>query len=676
MISPSPQLPIQLRMAAAFLQQGQLNQAQSLLESYLKVQPRHLETLNALALVTMQTEQYEKAVEYLTKAISVKPKVAGLHSNLGNAYQQLGMLQEALGAYRKAIQLDPRFAQAFYNRGHVFQSLGDLENALDSFDKAVVIQPEYADAYNSRGIVLQLLNRTQEAMAGYQEAIRLSPGHAKAHANLGDLFSSLKQYDNALAHYDLALLHQPKYIKALSNKGVLLQQLNQFELALECFDQILQSNPQSWEALSNRAVTLQKMRLLEDAAKTLMDAIGINPNQANLYNNLGNILGELGRFNEALDQFDRAIAISPIDTSALINRGIALQEMGDLSKSIDFFDRALKLEPENPEAHWSKSVSLLLSGEFDLGWHEFEWRWQRQHVLNQQTHSDKPLWLGDASLEGRTILLHGEQGLGDVLQFCRYASAITKRSARVILEVPPPLLELCRTLDDVHQVIALGTATELEIDYQCPLMSLPHAFKTSFTNPPPNTPYLKIDPTKAAFWKAKLGEKKHVRIGLVWSGGFRAELPELWGVNSRRNIPLELLATLNTTNVQFVSLQKGELAQRELTQLQKNPCNSFFITDFTEEFNDFSDTAAVIDNLDLIISVDTSTAHLAAALGKPVWMLNRFDSCWRWQRTGKETFWYPTMKIYRQHSWQDWSLALKELKSDLTHFVNERSLLL
>jgi tetratricopeptide (TPR) repeat protein len=676
MISPSPQLPIQLRMAAAFLQQGQLSQAQSLLESYLKVQPRHLETLNALALVTMQTEQYEKAVEYLTKAISVKPKVAGLHNNLGNAYQQLGMLQEALGAYRKAIQIDPRFAQAFYNRGHVFQSLGDLENALDSFDKATTLQLEYADAHNSRGIVLQLLDRTQEALASYQEAIKCHPAHVKAHTNLGDLFSSLKQYDNALAHYDLALAHEPNYIKALSNKGVLLQQLNQFDLALESFNRILQSNPQSWEALSNSAVTLQKMRRLDDAVQKLIGAISINPNQASLYTNLGNILGELGRFNEALDQFDRAIAISPLDTATLINRGIVLQEMGDLSKSIAYFDRALKLEPENPEAHWSKAVSLLLSGELDLGWQEFEWRWQRQNALEQRAHSDKPLWLGDASLEDRTILLYGEQGLGDVLQFCRYASAIAKRGARVILEVPMPLLELCRTLEGVYQVIALGSVTELEIDYQCPLMSLPLALKTNLTNPPPTEPYLKIDPIKALFWKAKLGEEKQVRIGLVWSGGFRAELPELWGVNARRNIPLELLATLNTSNVQFVSLQKGELAQSELTRLQKNPCNDFFVTDFTNHFNDFSDTAAIIDNLDLIISVDTSTAHLGAALGKPVWMLNRFDSCWRWQRTGKETFWYPTMKIYRQHSWQDWSLALKELKSDLTHFINERSLLL
>ena len=671
MIAPSPQLPVQLRMAAAFLQQGQFAQAQNLLESYLKVQPKHLETLNALALVTMQTEQFDKAAQYLTKAITLKPKVAGLHSNLGNAYQKLGRLPEALDAYQKALQIDPRFAQAFYNRGHVFQALGQLDKALESFNQAIAIEPQYADAHNSRGIALQLLGNSEEALASYQLAIGCQPNHVKAHGNLADLLSTLKQYDKALAQYDLALAHDPTHFKALSNKGVLLEQLNQFDRALECFDQILQANPQSWEALSNRAVTLQKMRRLEEAIRALERAIDINPDQASLYDNLGNVLGELGRFDEALAVFNRAIEMAPTQTSPLINQGIAFQEKGELPLAITRFNQALELEPDNPEAHWNKAVCLLLDGQFDLGWQEFEWRWKRKSLEGQRTHMDKPLWLGDAPLENRTILLHGEQGLGDTLQFCRYVNTIAQLGAQVILEVPAALVEVCRTVEGAHQVIELGASTSSEIDYQCPLMSLPLALKNQLTNPPPCSPYLKADPTKVALWKTKLGEKNKLRIGFVWSGGFRAELPELWGVNSRRNISLELLAPLSLLNAQFFSLQKGNVAERELKTLQENSPDSVSIFDLSDQLNDFSDTAAVIENLDLIISVDTSTAHLASALGKPTWLLNRFDSCWRWLITGKKTAWYPTMKIYRQHAWQDWTLALKELEADLNHLINE-----
>ena len=202
-------------------------------------------------------------------------------------------------------------------------------------------------------------------------------------------------------------------------------------------------------------------------------------------------------------------------------------------------------------------------------------------------------------------------------------------------------------------------------------MSLPLVFKTNLTNKPPSSPYLKADSTKVEFWKKQLGEKIKLRIGLVWSGGFRAELPELWGVNERRNIELAKLTSLCALNAQFYSLQKGVHAEAELKELQKLSEGSLPIVDFANQLDDFSDTAAVIENLDLVISVDTSTAHLAAALGKPTWILNRFDSCWRWLQHEKETIWYPSVKIYRQHAWRDWSLAIEELRTDLIYLLNK-----
>jgi len=671
MTAPSPQLPVQLRMAAAFLQQGQLTQAQRLFESYLKVQPKHLETLNALALLTFQTEQYDKAVEYLSKAVKLSPRVAGLHNNLGNAYQKLGKIQEALDSYQRALEIDPRFAQALYNRGQLFQSLEQLSEAQACFEKAINIEPNYADAHNGKGIILQLLGQTQAALESYQLAITHQPSHAKAHCNLADILSELKRSQEALAHYDQALIYEPDYLKALNNKGVLLQGLNQFDQALACFDKALQMNPRFWDAHSNRGVTLQKMRRLEESAIAFHQALEMDAKQASVYNNLGNVLGELGRFDEALEQFTQAVELAPGVAQPLINKGIVLQEMGDLTQALASLNQALTLEPENPEAHWSKAVALLLSGQFDQGWQEFEWRWQRQNLADQNTRLGKPLWLGNAPLEHKTILLHGEQGLGDTIQFCRYVSLIARQSAKVILEVPPALVELCRSLDGAHQVIEAGTHNMPDFDYHCPLMSLPLVFKTNLNNPPLSSSYLKADSTKVEFWQKQLGKKTKLRIGLVWSGGFRADMPELWGVNERRNIALEKLAPLSTVNAQFFSLQKGMPAQAELKTLQDLSRDGLPIIDLTNQLHDFSDTAAVIENLDLIISVDTSTAHLAAALGKPTWILNRFDSCWRWLQHGKETMWYPTVKIYRQHAWQDWSLAIEELEADLMNLINK-----
>ena len=671
MISPSPQLPVQLRMAAAFLQQGQITQAQNLLESYLKAQPKHLETLNALALVTMQTEQYDQAVIYLTKAIGIKPRVAGLHNNLGNAYQKLGKLPEALSAYQKAVSLDARFAQAFYNRGHLFQLLGQLDQALASFDKAIQIEPNYADAHNSRGTILHVQDQPGEALASYQRAIEYQPTHSKAHCNIADTYSALKQSEKALEHYQLALAYEPDYLKALNNQGVLLQELNRFEAALDCFDRALQIYPDSWDAHSNRGVTLLRLRRLEESVSAFERAIEIDPSQARLYDNLGNVLGELGRFEKALEVFEKAIQIDPMQAQLHVNQGIACQEMGNVNLALVSFDRALDLDPEDPEAHWNKAVALLLNGEFDKGWQEFEWRWKRKTAEKEKHYLfGKRLWLGDISIQNQTILLHSEQGLGDAIQFCRYASQVAKLGAKVILQVPPSLVELCRSLEGVDHVTSTDTQDLPEFEHHCPLMSLPLALRLLANNTTAPSPYLQANLTKVEFWKKQFGPKTKPRIGLVWSGGFREKIPELWGVNARRNIPLAMLLPLSKLEAQFFSLQKGETAEAELKELQKTLPHNLNIIDLADQLAYFSDTAAVIENLDLIISVDTSTAHLAAALGKPTWILNRFDSCWRWLQEGQESIWYPSVKIYRQHAWQDWSIALEKLKADLDHFLN------
>ena len=274
------------------------------------------------------------------------------------------------------------------------------------------------------------------------------------------------------------------------------------------------------------------------------------------------------------------------------------------------------------------------------------------------------MWLGDGTLAGKTILLHCEQGLGDSLQFCRYTTLVARLGARVVLEVPPALRNLFAALDGVAELVVLGDPLP-HFDCHCPLMSLPLAFGTTLTTIPADAPYLRADAAKVLRWRQRLGERRRPRVGLVWSGGFRPDQPELWAVNSRRNVPLSMLASLAGLALDFYSLQKGQPAEAELARLTASGWDGPHIADVSAELGDFSDTAALIEALDLVVSVDTSTAHLTGALGKPVWILNRFDTCWRWLLDRTDSPWYPTARLYRQPTAGDWGAVLAQVRADL-----------
>ena len=285
-------------------------------------------------------------------------------------------------------------------------------------------------------------------------------------------------------------------------------------------------------------------------------------------------------------------------------------------------------------------------------------------IEKRKANFTQPLWRGSNEITGKTILLHAEQGFGDTIQFCRYVPLVLKCGARVVLEVPKPLHALMSTLPGNAQIVSRGDPLP-EFEYQCPLMSLPLAFKTTLSNIPANIPYLKTIPDKSHFWSEKLGATDKLRVGLVWSGGFRPDQPELQQVNQRRNIPLAKFAPLKHTDIEFYSLQKGQPAETELAEIIRHKWDGPHIFDFTSLLNDFSDTAALVENLDLVISVDTSAAHLAGAIGKPAWILNRFDTDWRWLLDRTDSPWYPTVKLYRQEKAANWDGVIQRIKDDL-----------
>jgi hypothetical protein len=344
--------------------------------------------------------------------------------------------------------------------------------------------------------------------------------------------------------------------------------------------------------------------------------------------------------------------------------------LGRLDEAMQSFDRATDIRPDLAEAWWDKAATHLLLGDFEAGWRLFEWRWQvpGPNGLDRVVRFAEPLWTGREPLEGKTIVLYAEQGLGDTIQFVRYAELVAARGARVLLAVPKPLMRLVSALDGVDQVVD-GESAAPAIDYQCPMLSLPLAFGTTLATVPARVPYLNADREESAAWRQRLPRVPGgLRIGLVWAGGHRPENPHMTAMDARRSLPLARLAPLAQPGVEFVSLQKGERAEAELRALAAEGGFARRILDVGAELGDFATTAALIDNLDLVISVDTAVAHLAGAMGKPVWLLNRADTDWRWMLGREDSPWYPTMRIFRQTVSGDWGSVIAAVREALLDF--------
>jgi ADP-heptose:LPS heptosyltransferase len=320
----------------------------------------------------------------------------------------------------------------------------------------------------------------------------------------------------------------------------------------------------------------------------------------------------------------------------------------------------------------AKRNKNLTLGNYRRGWQEYEWRWQTDQLKSARLISDKPLWLGQPSLRGQRILVHAEQGLGDSLQFCRYLPMLLELDATLIVQVQAPLVPLLRRMRGIAEVIAQGDPLP-EFDVHCPFMSLPLAFGTTLATVPSPQRYLWPSPQKSQAWQRRAGTSHLPRIGLVWAGAAHASLAIQRPVDVRRSIRLAKFASLSTSDATFFSLQKGEPAAAELRALERERWNGPKIVDYSADLHDFGDTAALIDQLDLVISVDTSVAHLAGALGKPVWLLNRFDTCWRWMTQRDDSPWYASMKIFRQPTAGDWDTVIADVQAELQRWLADGS---
>ncbi len=547
---------------------------------------------------------------------------------IGRSHHQAGRIADAEAIYRQVLAHDPNHSEALGLLGVAALTTGRLDIATAFLRRAVAAAPASASIQCNLGECLRRQGKFPEAAACFSEAIRLDPSLAVAHNNLGILLSDSDAITEAIAAFRAAININPGYA----------------------------------EAHANLANVLRETGRLDEALSECARSIDLMPNLALNHNNLAVTLVAAGRLSDGLVAYRRAIQLNPHYAEAWSNLANALMALGSGDDAVSAARRAIELEPATVQFHWNYAAILLRTGDFAAGWREYEWRWKQQSRFPrpkprfQPPRFAMPPWDG-TPLRGKTILLHAEQGFGDSIQFSRYAPLVANLGGRVILEAHPELCRLFSTLPGVQQIIARGEPLP-RFDAHCPLMSLPLAFGTLLETVPGAVPYLFADPKAVEEWNHKVGpHDNRPRIGLCWAGS------PTHHDDRNRSISLRQLSALAAPHVTFHALQKNVP-----TDAFSNLPQAFAVVDHRSELGDFADTAALIANLDLVITVDTSVAHLAGALGKPTWVLLPTNPDWRWLTDRPDSPWYPTMRLFRQQSPGDWETVLRRVKAALDEF--------
>jgi tetratricopeptide (TPR) repeat protein len=570
----------------------------------------------------------------------------------------LGDLKKAIAACAAALDLSPNFAQAYALLGVALAQTGYHRAASVCCRSAIQLSPDFAEAYAALGSAYEATLQHDEAAEALAAAVRLKPDDPATWARLGRVLMALTRPVEAAAAFAEAVARGRRDAETALEHGNALRAIGRVEDALERYEEACALRPDLPEPWMNAGVALQDLGRVEAAIQSYGKALALDVRSADIWRNLGTALQSVGRFEDARNAYETALTLRPADADAAGYLGATLTEAGDLNAAGAAFDTALALSPEDPDIRFNHGLFLLKSGQLAAGWAEHEWRWRGimpPHGINV------PQWQGEPS-QGRRILVHWEQGFGDTLQFVRYVPLLAERGFKVVLQVQRPLLRVMESLDGVDHLVT-ETEPRPDVDLHCPMLSLPFAFRTEVDNIPARIPYLRALPASIESWRDRIGwALSGLKVGLVWAGQSRKDTRAYY-TDKRRSIDIaELLPLAAIPNVRWFSLQKD-------VQASSATADAFAIIDLMQNAADFADTAALIANLDLVVTVDSAVAHLAGALGKRVWMLSRFDGCWRWMNRRDDTPWYPAMRIYRQTAPGDWSAAIARLRADLAQLA-------
>ena len=559
-----------------------------------------------------------------------------------------GRADEAERLCRTFLEKEPDHLDVLLLLAAVRHEQEAVGEALELVRRALSAQPQCHEALVHQASLLLALRRPEEALASCARALEVRPQAASAMHLRGKALHALERYAEALAAFDAALALRPGFAEALNSRGDALRALNREREALESHRQALALRPDYAEALHSRAaaaVAIQQDARAQPRASSA-EALCVR----------GHALDALGRLEEALESYQRALALRPEHPEALNNLGNVLCQLGRTDEAIAAYERAHALRPGDAEAHFNSSFAYLATGDYERGWKEYEWRWEALHTPLPSQAAGKPLWLGQEDIAAKTLVVYCEQGFGDAIQMVRYVPLLAARGAEVAIACAPVLEDLLRTVAGARAVFS-SHEPPLAFDCHIPIMSLPRAFNTTLASIPSQVPYLRAAAPAVEAWRARLASLgPGRRIGLVWAGNPRHRR------DRARSIPVELLAPLLAApGGTFFSLQKGE-AGALLANLDPRGER---VLDYSAELDSFAQTAALICALDLVISADTAVAHLAGALGKPVWVMLPFAPDWRWMRDRADSLWYPTARLFRQRERGDWKAVIQEVAIEL-----------
>ncbi|KVN62355.1 tetratricopeptide repeat protein [Burkholderia stagnalis] len=712
-----------LRNARTRLEQRDFAGAARLYEGVLTMAPDHVEALHLLGVAYLRLGDPARAEPLIARSMRGGLSQPWNLANHAAALAGVGRHQDALAASDRALAQDSGHAASHFARGDALRALGHYDDALAAYDRVLGREPGYASAWCRRGETLRLLGRPADALISVEHALRIDPNDPAAHVERGHALRALGRCDEALHAYRLAMVVRGKTPELVHACGVVLTELGRLAEALACLDEGLagapddaqllfascvaldllhardellkrcdrlialdRGNPAAWIGRGNALLGLDRHA---DAAHAYGEALARTPDDVDALRNRAAALRALGAFDDALAHYDRALAATGPHAELLYHRALALQQLGryddayashaaaagapaalaqhlftravarqqlgEHDAALADFQLACERDPHHGAARRSEAFCHLLMGDFDTGWKRHEARWSAADTMLHRRHADRPMWDGAAPVAGRTVLLHAEQGYGDTLQFCRYASLVHDRGATVIVEAPAALGALLGTLRGVSRVVTEGAPLPA-FDLHCPLMSLPYAFRTTLDTVPADARYLHADPPRRDAWAARLAEiapPHRLKVGVAWSGNPRHANDE------NRSMPFAALAPLLTLDATFVSLQP---------QVRPRDAEAFAasgVASFEDALTDFAETAALVDALDLVISVDTSVAHLAGALGRPVWVLLPRVPDWRWLLERDDSPWYPGATLFRQARPGDWPAVVARVGAAL-----------
>lgn len=682
--------------------------------------------LSQRAADALQAGRSEEAVRLFEHAVRLKPSDAALRVNLGYALRELGQFERALSAYNHAIRLKPALTEARFQRAIVLRRLGLPAEALKAYDAVLAVAPRHVGALLNRSNLQLDLGLLDQAEAGYRSVLTIDVGHLAALEGLGRVLAKTGRFDDAELTFRQVLAKKPHHpvielelatvLKALKRPeeslGLLLSaqrvitdsdelqsliaalrdELGQYHEALPIYDRLIASYPdrpshrigrastlnglaRHDEALAdaeiaialnanlpnawnNRGTALQHLRRLDEAMNSFRRAIELDPTQPDLHNNLGNTLRECQRWSEALEAISKAIELRPNYADAFYNRAVVWADLKNRERCVADYDEAISLKSDHVEAHFNRALCLLQHGEYQRGWDDYEWRWKLASFKPLCRKFPMPLWDGSQPLHGKSVVIHAEQGLGDTLQFVQLVPRLKALGARVILEVQKPLLGLFENFDAAEQIIDQD-AERSGADFHCPLMSVPRGLALRLSDLPVATRYLRTPELHRHRWSQRLGPSNRPRIGLVWSGNPKH------ANDTQRSIALSELLTVLPAGPHYLSLQR-DVRETDLAALRDNP----WVQHFGPELEDFRDTAALCECVDLIISVDTSVAHLSGVLGRPTWVLLPFNPDFRWLLDREDSPWYPGVRLLRQPAFGDWASVLSRLNERLVAWLH------